>query len=372
MKEEYLGRILNAGKDFDGRVGLINDWKAEVPGTVWLRPYKGEINEVSTKVTIARENGSFIFTYECEEPNLEDIKNHCHGRDEIQTFSDSCVELLLNPSGDRKNYYHLIANTNGAFFDASYLLNEKPDVTWNCQGATVTAEKGEHGFTITFSVPEASIAPFKPEGFPVNFARNRALKTIIPKEALYQWSPVQGVSFHDLERFGILCLQTQKPTNLLQDPDFQRPIHNTYKPGNWNFSKNKSSSGEGQKCELDKTVFLFGGQTPHVTNQTGQSFIISQKFSGMEPNKQYRVSYYLRTKEIEPGENGVGGWLVIGQHQAALPRTRITGTTTWHPQTFVITTQSDVTPDTPCTFSIWNWKHKGEFWVDHVQITPIQ
>ncbi|MBR4674896.1 MAG: DUF4838 domain-containing protein [Victivallales bacterium] len=373
MKQEYLGRILNAGKAFEGRVGLINDWKVEVPGEVWLRAYKGEVNEVSTKVSIQRENGNFVFTYDCEEPNMEDIKEICTERDAEKTFSDSCVELLINPSGDRKNYYHFIANANGTLYDASYKLNEKPDIAWNCQGASATAVKREDGFTIAISIPEASIAPFKPEGFPVNFARNRSMKTIIVKEIYYQWSPVAGRSFHSIEQFGILCLTPQeKSINLLQDPDFQRPINNTWKPGNWNFAKPKSCSGEGQKCEMDKTVFLFGGQSPHVTNQTGQSFIVSQKFSGMEPNKQYRVSYYLRTKDIEPGPTGVGGWLVIGQHQEALPRTRITGTTTWHPQSFVITTKSDVTPETPCSFAIWNWKHKGEFWVDHVQITPVQ
>ena len=372
MKEEYLGRILAAGKAFDGRETLINDWKVTAPGEVWLRAYKGEINEVSTKVSIARENGSLIFTYDCEEPNMADIKDFCQGRDNEKTYSDSCVELLLNPSGDRKHYYHLIANTNGALYDASYQINEKPNVSWNCAGATATAVKRDDGFTITITVPEASIAPFKPEGFPVNFARHRAMKTLLPKEIYYQWSPVAGRSFHSIEQFGLLCLAPlSKSNNLLQDPDFQRPIHNTYKLGSWNFAKNKSSSGEGQKCEMDRNVFLFGGQSPHVTNQTGQSFIISQKFNGMEPNKKYRVSYYLRTKEIESGENGVGGWLVIGEHKEALPRTRITGTTAWHPQSFTITTKSDVTPDTPCTFSIWNWKHKGEFWVDHVEITPV-
>ena len=122
---------------------------------------------------------------------------------------------------------------------------------------------------------------------------------------------------------------------------------------------------------MDKNVFLFGGQSPHVVNVTGQSYHIAQKFSGMEPNKKYRVSYYLRLKDVEPGSSGVGGYLVIGQHQMALPRTRITGTTAWHPQSFIITTAPDVTPETPCSFAVWNWRHKGEFWLDHVEIVLL-
>ena len=74
---------------------------------------------------------------------------------------------------------------------------------------------------------------------------------------------------------------------------------------------------------------------------------------------------------MEPGKFGVGGWLVMGSHQQALPRTRVTGTLPWHSQSFVITTPADITPETPCSFAVWNWQHKGEFWVDHVEIIPL-
>ena len=81
MKKEYLGRILAAGEAFDGRKGLVDAWKVEVPGSVWLRPHKGEVNEVSTQVTIQRANGCFTFTYQCEEPNMKEIKAKQTGRD---------------------------------------------------------------------------------------------------------------------------------------------------------------------------------------------------------------------------------------------------------------------------------------------------
>ncbi len=373
MQKEYLGRILDAGKSFDDRLNLINDWKVAVPGDVWLRPHQGEVNGVSTKVSINHQNGLFTFVYDCEEPNMDEIRAAHTGRDARETFDDSCVELLLNPSGDRKNYYHFIANTNGALYDAACQLNEKSKLSWNCEGAEVNVQKREDGFTIAISIPKASIAPFKPEGFPVNFARHRGLKKTVIKGIYYQWSPVGGRSFHDIERFGILCLQPLPPSkNLIQDPDFMRPIKNTWKPGTWCFARPGGPLVEGQSCEMDKNVFLFGGQSPHVVNVTGQSYHIAQKFSGMEPNKKYRVSYYLRLKDVEPGSNGIGGWLVIGKQQTALPRTRMTGTTAWHPQSFIITTKDDVTPDTPCSFAVWNWKHQGEFWLDHVEIVPIE
>ena len=362
MKKEYLGRILSAGETFDGRKGLVDAWKVEVPGSVWLRP----------QVTINRENGFFSFTYQCEEPKMNEIKALQTDRDAKLTYDDSCVELLINPSGDRKNYYHFIANINGVLYDAACKVNEHSRLDWNCEGAAVTASKQEDGFTITIVIPEASIAPFNPDGFPVNFARHRSLESFNHKEIYYQWSPVGGRSFHDIERFGLLCLKPQPNSNLLKDPDFVLYTHNTWKPGGWNFTKNKNSSGEGQKYELDKRVFLFGGQSAHVINQTGQSFIVSQKFSGMEPNKKYRVSYYLRMQDVEPGKFGVGGWLAIGEHQQALPRTRMTGTAPWHPQSFVITAPADTTPETPCSFAVWNWSHKGEHWVDHVEIIPLE
>ena len=44
------------------------------------------------------------------------------GRDDPKTYEDSDVEIMLNPTGDRKVYYQFVVNANGALTDYRSLL----------------------------------------------------------------------------------------------------------------------------------------------------------------------------------------------------------------------------------------------------------
>jgi len=299
---------------------------------------------------------------------MADIKLEQTERDAPLMYADSCVEIFLNPSGDRKNYFHFIVNAKGVLYDSSCKLNDKTNLAWNCEGATTSSQLNADGYTVTLTVPEASIGAFNPKGFPVNFARHRSLKGDLPKEIYYQWSPVTGQSFSYLERFGVMYLEPIPDDNLLKDADFQSDFRNSWQSGPWTWRLPKMPGGEGHKKELDKNIFLFGGQSAHLTNVKGQQHHVAQKFTGLKPNTSYRLSFFLRLQNLEDGELGAGSWLVIGKNQMAFPRTRLTGTLPWHQLVYDFTTQPDVTPETPCSIAIWIWQQAGDLWIDHVQI----
>lgn len=210
----------------------LDSWKVDLPGTVYLRAYKGDVNEVSTAVRIDGNRDHLIFTFLCEEPRMADIRAVQHGKDAPLTFEDSCVELFLNPSGDRKNYYHLIVNANGALADYSNQVNAPHDLKWN-SGAEVRTKKLAGAWEAVVKVPWSALGNYDKEGFPVNFARHRALNGAPPKEIYYQWSPLPGRSFHALERYGRLMLKKQPRVNVIDDPDFQVERKGRYQAGKW-------------------------------------------------------------------------------------------------------------------------------------------
>ncbi len=372
MRREMLGPINAAAEKFAQSRELMGSWSFSLPGTVGLRPYKGDVCDVTTAVSAREDAENFIFTYECEEPLMKHISAECKGLDNKENFTDSCVELLLNPSGDRKNYFHLVVNTNGSVADSAWKRHGKADYKWN-SNCKVKITKRAEGFAIEIVLPKKSIGKYDTKGFPVNFARHRSIKGAEAskvKEIYYQWSPAAGRSFHATERWGVMKFGAAAEKNLLKDGDFEiQKSRFPYYAGAWGMW-----SSEGYKvkrAELDKKVFMTGTASLHLMNTMNQRVSAGQKFKGMKPNTRYRLSFFLRTRNIS-GKLGAGAYLTLGKFQKACPNIRISGNTDWHRRTFEIKTPDYITPETPCVVGLWIWNAAGEAWYDDVSITEIK
>ena len=68
-------------------------------------------------------------------------------------------------------------------------------------------------------------------------------------------------------------------------------------------------------------------------NQAKANVSAGQAINGLKPGTQYRLSYYLRTKDLA-GKIGAGAYLILGKKEFACPRSRVIGTTAWHKRTF--------------------------------------
>ncbi len=374
MRKAMLGPILKAAEKFSGDREMMAGWRFQIPGKIGLRPYKGDVCEVTTTVTASETPDSYSFVYDCEEPLMKDIRCATDQGNKKLLFEDSCVELLLNPSGDRKNYFHFIVNADGVYSDAAWKRHGKGDNSWN-SGCQVSAVKSDSGYKVTLVIPKKSLGKLAKGGFPVNFARHRALNGAAAgqvREVYYQWSPVPGRSFHACERWGIMSSEPDpaEKGNVIKDGDFQiTKIRLPYYAGEWKFW-----SSQGYKVkpeELDNKVFLTGTSSLHLMNPEGARVSAGQVIKGMKPGTRYRLSYFLRTKDLK-GRTGAGAYLSLGKKQFAFPNIRITGTTSWHKRTFDFETPKDLTPKDKCILGLWIWHAGGDAWYDHVSIVEVK
>ena len=116
---------------------------------------------------------------------------------------------------------------------------------------------------------------------------------------------------------------------------------------------------------------MTGSASLHLTNKLNQRVSAGQKFKGMKPDTRYRLSFFMRTRNLT-GPVGAGGYLSMGKKQFACPTVRVTGNTDWHKRTFEFKTPSYVTPETDCVVGLWIWSSAGEAWYDEVSLTEIK
>ena len=374
IRRQILDPVLGAQRKFMSAQNAVDSWRAYCPDSIWLRPYKGEVNEVNTRVDIALENEVLVLRFDCEEPEMDKLAAKYTGRDNPDVWRDSAVEIFINPSGDRKNYYHFAANANGALTDYRCGPNKKTDIGWN-SSAAAKGEKGAAGWKAEVRIPLKDLGPLAKE-IPVNFARHRALTAKVPmKETDYQWSPQPGArigGFHAVEKWGTLTLEKAPPL-LIPNGDFSKLTTALKDHQEWK----RPWPRNGQEARLDKRTFISGGQSFYYKNVKGKILSAGFRVPDMKPNTRYRLSYYARTKDIR-GKAGPGVHIYFNAKKGQyFPQVKLTGTNPWHRLTFEFTTPPDVdtSPDPKKRFpsvGLWFWFAEGEVWFDKVELTELK
>ena len=378
IREQILGPLLDAQEKFQSIQGSVDSWRVYCPGSVWLRPYKGEVNEVNTKVDIAKEEDALIFRFDCEEPRMAELKAKHTGRDVRQNFLDSAVEIFINPSGDRKHYYHFVVNANGALTDYRCEVNKKPDIDWN-SSATARTEKGAEGWKAEVRIPLADLGTLA-DAVPVNFARHRALEgKPAVNELYYQWSPQPGArigGFHAIENWGTLSFG-KAPELLIPNGDFSQMTTALKNYQEWKRPWPK----DGQEAKLDKRIFISGGQSLYYKNAAGKVLNAGFKLPGIKPQTKYRLSFYIRTQGIIGNRKDAGAGLYLsffgGNGSRGFPFPRLVGTHPWHRLTFDFTSpaeidMSHIDREGVPSIGLWFWFAEGEVWFDKVELTELK
>lgn len=92
----------------------------------------------------------------------------------------------------------------------------------------------------------------------------------------------------------------------------------------------------------------------------------------LKPNTRYRISYYLKTKDLR-GKIGAGAWINFSKTRGmAIPRTRILGTTPWHRISVEVKTPADTGKNYLPPLCLWVWSAKGTAWFDEVRIDEVK
>ena len=373
MGKQLIGPLKEAEQLFRCNQDSVQDWNCRLNEKIHLRPYHIDCNEVSTVVTPRETQEAFIFRFDCEEPFMDKIKADYTPNGSWDLFRDSCVELFINPTGDRKNYIHFLANSKGYMNSRRCVFTlDSSKLIGTVSGVTVSAGKTAKGWFAEFTVPKKVLGDYNKKGFPVNFARNRVLNGMVEKkdyqENFYHWSPTPGRAFHQVERFGTLKLDKAAPA-IVQDGDFtENTIKRNYILGPWIIWRSQKKNMENQPVELDQKVFITGGRSIHMKS-TGGKMSIMQIAQNLQPGKKYRFAFFVRTKNVKSGLNMGVAPRVLWNDNGMRPFPPVSGTRPWHKISVDFKTPAKLPPK-PWIY-IWFFG-EGEVWIDNVSITEIK
>lgn len=159
----------------------------------------GKLAPVSTTVKLAYDDANLYIAYLADEPLMPNLKATVTKRDG-PVFYDDSIEMFIDPSNRRRDYYQLSANLLNAQYDAK-MSNAAVNLDWQ-----VAAAKGEAGWAAEVAIPFKSLGIMTPkpgEVWSVNFGRNR---WALGEPEFLIWSVPYG-SFHRPERFGTIVFR---------------------------------------------------------------------------------------------------------------------------------------------------------------------
>jgi hypothetical protein len=150
---------------------------------------------VCTTALLSYDDKNLYVAFEASEAQMDKLKATVSKRDG-PTFYDDSVEVFLDPTMKRREYYHLSTNTLGTRFDQKVL-----SPSWNGEWSTAT-RRGADKWTTEIAIPFATLsapAPKPGAQWAINLTRNRPIGAM----QYLTWAVPYG-SFHNPDRFGVI------------------------------------------------------------------------------------------------------------------------------------------------------------------------
>jgi len=85
--------------------------------TGFITAGRGDKAPVQTRFAVRFDDSFLYFAAVADEPEVAQLKRSETERGG-KVFRDDCVEFMIDPTGDRVEYYHFVVNANGALYDA--------------------------------------------------------------------------------------------------------------------------------------------------------------------------------------------------------------------------------------------------------------
>lgn len=164
-----------------------------------------------------------------------------HEAHDAHLWEQDCVELMIDPDGDGKNYFEIQVSPRGLLFDTRYDSRRVPKpfghVDWSSKARVGVAPRGtidddlaDAGYSVELAIPWQAFSPRGKPGRPpaigdewrVNFY---ALDLGKSRQQAAAWSHLETGDFHVPRRFGILAFEgpaedmlgTREPLQIDQD-----------------------------------------------------------------------------------------------------------------------------------------------------------
>lgn len=245
----HIGFVDDGDIMVDGRLDEAA-WEKAVPVNLTVSFIDGGGEpEARTEARALWSDKKLYLGFKCYEGRMEEMRYDSggYGEDNRRLWQDASVEVFLNPSGDRENYYQLIINPAGLTAEASIRMLEGErdfDWSWSSGGEYAVVSK-EDSWKVEMAVPFESIG-FEPgmgRLLVCNFGRSRR---ITGDESAFEsttWSPfVRG--FHDVPEFGALILGEAGARLLTAfDSAAEMPAVTLWRTAEISFSSGRASVG---------------------------------------------------------------------------------------------------------------------------------
>jgi len=155
-----------------------------------------------TRFKVHFDQANLYFGVQLDEPNVANLRSEVTERDG-KVYHDDCVEVMVDPSGERIEYYHFVVNPRGTVYDAQ--LRQGGNVRseeWNCD-AEAAAKVGPDSWTVELRLPvvELGLTAASKGDWAVNVARER--RAGVPE--LSSFVPTTG-GFHQPSLYAVLKL----------------------------------------------------------------------------------------------------------------------------------------------------------------------
>lgn len=346
------------------------------PGTsVWLVPFRSKKSSVNmppveTRVSMNIAERQIRIVFDCEEPDMQHQVVALREPDDPQIYHDCSVEVFLNPSGDRRNFYQLILNTRNCLSslkarrEGTRAVN---DFSWN-SGAEHHIIPTDRGFRAEITLSLDLFPEYSGRSFPVNFGRNRILMQGKDYDTLYTWSP-QVRHFQDIENFGVFQMEELPPVpNVVDNGDFSVPCHNRW----FSTWAGPLKLEPGQHHDLDRGCFFHGPQSLRLSaTQGGIRLYVNQYLNKLKPDTEYILSYLVKLEKVNAIKRNGGVCVNINTGSNKwYPVTSLTGDSPqWLRQEFRFQTPPQITQRWYIRLYLLN--ATGQVWFDGVKITPV-
>ena len=384
IRKEFYDPLVAASENYHKMSSAVTGLKFHIgsgpSASLYLIPLRKESSSglkkiVRTRVQVWKTPADLHISFVCEEPNMADIVAIKRKMDDTDIWKDNSVEVFLNPSGDRKNYYQLMVNSEGALADQKAVklgATSQHDFGWN-SGAVIKVEKQKDSWNAEIAIPLKNLPDLKEE-FPANFTRSRILKTGADYETLYIWSPFAR-GFHDLENYGSLTVKPDK--SILINGDFsmlptRSPRHfGIWKGSQWSGGWFGEIPSAENKCALDSTVCV--STLYSMMLQTDKSNSVTQYLPALKPDTKYRLSFYVKLRDVKPVKAGGGVCANIWDdaNRWFPAHNWLTGTMDWTFQSYEFKTGKGTNQKVKSSLSLRILNAGGTAWFDDVRLEEI-
>ena len=174
----------------------------------------GEVSE-QTRFKALYDEKNVYFAIETEVP---DSRKHKTFGVDGPAWREDALELVLDPSGNRLNYYHFICNPvpNSCYDSAVGFIEDvldprynKADVSWNSKWTYTTLRKNNKWYClITIPFADMKVKPASGAMWTMNLGREIHIpvghgRSSDTERELALWAPsLESLSFHDKDSFG--------------------------------------------------------------------------------------------------------------------------------------------------------------------------